>query len=203
MRDQKELLAQAECKIPQLKQQITREQDEIKIARLELVNTTQELAQREKEIACLRELKRPTDRDHNELREFVDTLKQSQTELLQRVAILDSILKNYERIRTDGVCPTCGREADATHCAKKIAAEESRRDNVQQQINVTEKSLTEANALLSALEAYDRSQDKLALLEEPADMLRQKLSSNEEKIRTAEREIIALDSSLAEARDEV
>jgi DNA repair protein SbcC/Rad50 len=82
LRDQKELLAQAEGKIPQLKQQIAREQDEIKIARLELVNTTQELAQREKEIAGLRELERPTDRDHNELREFVDTLKQSQTELL-------------------------------------------------------------------------------------------------------------------------
>jgi len=74
---------------------------------------------------------------------------------------------------------------------------------VQRQIDDVEKGLTEASALLSALEAYGRSQEKLALLQAPAEMVRQKIARNEEKIQTAEQEVATLGSSLEKARDEV
>jgi chromosome segregation ATPase len=74
---------------------------------------------------------------------------------------------------------------------------------VQGQIDNTEKGLDEVGALLNALEAYGRSQDKFALLQEPADMIRQKIERTEEKKRTAEQEIVTLGESLGQARAEV
>jgi exonuclease SbcC len=203
LRGQKELLAQAEGRIPQLEQQIARAQGEIKAAQRELGDATEELARREHEMEGLRQLKMPTERDEREVKASIDVLSQLQAQLVQSVAFVDSTLDNYERIRADGICPTCGRKADATQCAKKIAAENAKRDAAQQQIDDTERDLTEAGALLSALEAYGRSQDTLALLQEPADMVRQKIARNEEKNRTAEHEIITLGESLEQARDEV
>ena len=203
LRGQKEALAQAEGRIPQLERQIERAQDDIRVARREIVNATKELTTREQEIEGLRKLKRPTEQDESELKASIDALSQSQATFTKEAAFIDSALRNYERIRADGVCPTCGREADAAQFTKKIAAEEARRDEVQRQIDDVEKGRTEVSALLSALEAYGRSQDKLGLLQAPAEMVRQKIARNEEKIRTAEQEVATLGPSLGNARDEV
>jgi DNA repair exonuclease SbcCD ATPase subunit len=203
LRGQKELLAQAEGRIPQLERQIARALEDVKTAQRELANATKELATREQEIAGLRELKRPTEQDESELKASIDALKQSHAQFTKEAAFIDSTLRNYERIHADGICPTCGREADATQCAKKIAAEEARKNKVQGQIDNTEKGLDEVGALLNALEAYGRSQDKFALLQEPADMIRQKIERTEEKKRTAEQEIVTLGESLGQARAEV
>ena len=203
LRGQKEALAQAEGRIPQLERQIERAQDDIRVARREIVNATKELTTREQEIEGLRKLKRPTEQDESELKASIDALSQSQATFTKEAAFIDSALRNYERIRADGVCPTCGREAEAAQFTKKIAAEEARRDEVQRHFDDVEKGLTEASALLSALEAYGRSQEKLALLQAPAEMVRQKIARNEEKIQTAEQEVATLGSSLEKARDEV
>ena len=203
LRGQKEALAQAEGKIPQLERQIERAQNDIRVAQRELADATKELTTRELEIKQLKELKRPTEQDERELKASIDALSQSQATFTKEAAFIDSALRNYERIRADGVCPTCGREADAAQFTKKIAAEEARRDEVQRHFDDVEKGLTEASALLSALEAYGRSQEKLALLQAPAEMVRQKIARNEEKIRTAELEVVTLVSSLGKARDEV
>ena len=203
LRSQKEVLAQAEGRLPQLERQIARAQDDIRAAQRELAKAIDELARREQQMEGLRQMKRPTERNEREFKASIDVLKQSQAEFAQSAAFIESTLNNYERIRADGICPTCGRKADATQCAKKIAAENARKGAVQQQIDDTERDLTEAGALLSALEAYGRSQDTLALLQEPADMVRQKIQRNEEKIRTAKREILTLGESLEQARDEV
>jgi DNA repair protein SbcC/Rad50 len=203
LRDKKESLAQAEGRIPQLERQISRAQDEIRTAQRELANATEELARREKEIEGLRQLKRPTEQEESELKASIDALKESQAQLAQTVTVIGSTLNSYELIRADGICPTCGRKADVTQFAKKIADEQTRKDKVQKQIDDTEKGLAEASALLTALEAYSRSKEKFAMLQEPAAMLRQKIDSNEEKIRTAEREITTLQESVEQARDDV
>jgi exonuclease SbcC len=202
LRGQKEALAQAEGIIPQLERQIERAQDEIRVAQRELADATRELTTREGEIEGLRALKRPTEQDESELKASIDALGQSHAKCAKESAFIDSALRNYERIRAEGVCPTCGREADAAQFTKKIAAEKARKDTQQQQIDDIEKDLTEAKALLNALDAYSRSQDKLALLQAPAEMVRQKIARNEEKIRTAEQEVATLGSSLGKARDE-
>jgi exonuclease SbcC len=203
LRGQKESLAQAEGRIPQLERQIERAQDDILVAQCELADATKELTTREQEIEGLRELKRPTESDESELNASIDILSQSQAKCAKEAAFVDSTLRNYERICAEGVCPTCGREADAAQFTKKITAEAARRDEVQQQIDEIEKGLTEASALLHALEAYNRSQDNLALLQAPAEMVRQKIVLNEEKIQTAKQEVATLGSSLGKARDEV
>jgi DNA repair protein SbcC/Rad50 len=203
LRGQKDSLGQAEGRIPQLIRQIKRAQDDIRVAQRELADATKELTTREQELERLRELKRPTEQDENELKASIEVLSQSQAKLTKEATFIDSTLRNYERIHAEGVCPTCGREADATQFSKKIAAEEARRGEVQRQIDDVEEDLTEASALLSALEAYSRSQDTLALLQAPAEMVRQKIARNEEKIRTAEQEVATLGSSLGKARDEV
>jgi DNA repair protein SbcC/Rad50 len=203
LRGQKESLAQAEGRIPQLARQIGRAQDDIRVAQRELADATKELSTREQEIKQLRELKRPTEQDENELKASIEVLSQSQAKYAKEAAFIDSTLRNYERIRAEGVCPTCGREAEAVQFTKKIAAEEARRDEVQRHVDDLEKGLIEASALLSALEAYIRSQDKLALLQAPAEMVRQKIARNEEKIHTAEQEVTTLGSSLEKARVEV
>jgi len=203
LRGQKEALAQAEGRIPQLERQTERAQDDIRVAQRELADATRELTTREGEIEGLRALKRPTEQDESELKASIDALGQSQAKCAKEAAFVDSALRNYERIRAEGVCPTCGREADAAQFTKKIAAEKARKDMQQQQIDDIEKGLTEASALLNALDAYSRSQDNLALLQAPAEMVRQKIARNEEKIRTAEREVATLGSSLGKARDEV
>ena len=74
---------------------------------------------------------------------------------------------------------------------------------MQQQVDHTEKCLAETDALLGALKEYSRSLIKLTLLEQPANMLRQKIGSNGEKMETAQREITKLEGSLEQARDEV
>ena len=203
LRGKKEMLAQAEGRIPQLEKQIERAQNDIETAQRELRDATAQLTKREREIEGLQQLKKPTERNESELRASIEALSQSQAQLAQSVAVIDATLDNYERIRADGVCPTCDRKADATQFAHKIAAEVARRNTVQQQIDETEKGLAEADALLSALEEYRRSQDTLVLLQEPADMVRQKIARNEEKIRTAEQDVITLGESLEQARDEV
>ncbi len=203
LRGQKEALAQAEGRIPQIERQIERAQDDIRVAQLELADATKELTTREQEIEQLKELKRPTEQDESDLKASIDVLSQSQATRAKQAAFVDSVLRNYERIREEGACPTCGREADAAQFTKKIAAEEARRDEVQRQIDDVDKCLTEVSALLSALEAYSRSQDKLTLLQAPAEMVRQKIVRNEEKIQTAEQEVATLGSSLGKARDEV
>jgi len=203
LRGQKEALAQAEGRIPQLERQIERAQNDIRVAQRELSDATKELTTREQEIEQLKELKRPTEQDESGLKASIEVLSQSHAKFTKDAAFFDSALRNYERIRADGVCPTCGREADVTQFTKKIAAEEARRADLQQQIENVEKALSEASALLSALEAYSRSQDKLALFQAPAEMVRQKIARNEEKIRTAEQEVATLGSSLGKARDEV
>ena len=203
LRGQKEALAQAEGRIPQLERQIERAQDDIRVAQRELADATKELTTREGEIEGLRALKRPTEQDESELKASIDALGQSHAKCAKDAAFIDSALRNYERIRAEGVCPTCGREADAAQFTKKIAAEKARKDTLQQQIDDIEKGLIEAKALLNALDAYSRSQDKLALLQAPAEMVRQKIARNEEKIRTAEQEVATLGSSLIKARDEV
>jgi exonuclease SbcC len=203
LRGQKEALAQAEGRIPQLERQTERAQDDIRVAQRELADATRELTTREGEIEGLRALKRPTEQDESELKASIDALGQSHAKCAKDAAFIDSALRNYERIRAEGVCPTCGREADAAQFTKKIAAEKARKDMQQQQIDDIEKGLTEASALLNALDAYSRSQDNLALLQAPAEMVRQKIARNEEKIRTAEREVATLGSSLGKARDEV
>jgi DNA repair exonuclease SbcCD ATPase subunit len=108
LRGQKELLAQAEGRIPQLEQQIARAQGEIKAAQRELGDATEELARREHEMEGLRQLKMPTERDEREVKASIDVLSQLQAQLVQSVAFVDSTLDNYERIRADGICPTCG-----------------------------------------------------------------------------------------------
>ncbi|MGD0171453.1 MAG: SMC family ATPase [Halobacteriota archaeon] len=203
LRGQKEALAQAEGRIPQLERQIERAQGDIRVAQRELADATRELTTREGEIEGLRALKRPTEQDESELKASIDALGQSHAKCAKEAAFIDSALRNYERIRAEGVCPTCGREADAAQFTKKIAAEEARKDTLQQQIDDIEKGLTDASALLNALDAYSRSQDKLALLQAPAEMVRQKIARNGEKIRTVEQEIATLGSSLGKARDEV
>jgi exonuclease SbcC len=203
LRGQKEALAQAEGRIPQLERQIERAQNDIRVAQRELADATKELTMREQEIKQLKELKRPTEQDESELKASIDVLSQTQATFTKEAAFIDSALRNYERIHAEGVCPTCGREADATQFSKKIAAEEARRGEVRRQIDDVEEDLTEASALLSALEAYSRSQDTLALLQAPAEMVRQKIARNEEKIQTAEQEVATLGSSLGKARDEV
>jgi len=203
LRGQKDSLGQAEGRIPQLIRQIKRAQDDIRVAQRELADATKELTTREQELERLRELKRPTEQDENELKASIEVLSQSQAKLTKEATFIDSTLRNYERIHAEGVCPTCGREADATQFSKKIAAEEARRGEVQRQIDDVEEDLTEASALLSALEAYSRSQDTLALLQAPAEMVRQKIARNEEKNRAAEQEVATLGSSLGKARDEV
>jgi exonuclease SbcC len=203
LRGQKELLAQAEGRIPQLERQIARAHDDIKAAQRELVNATEELAKREHEMEGLRQLKRPTEQGESELKASIEVLSESQARLAQSAAVIDSTLSSYERIRADGICPTCGRKADATQFTKKIAAEVARRDTVQQQVEETEKGLAEAGALLSALEEYGRSQDKLVLLQEPAEMVRQKIERSEDKKRIAKHDVVTLGASLEHARDEV
>jgi exonuclease SbcC len=203
LRGQKEALAQAEGRIPQLERQTERAQDDIRVAQRELTDATRELTTREGEIEGLRALKRPTEQDESELKASIDALGQSHAKCAKDAAFIDSALRNYERIRAEGVCPTCGREADAAQFTKKIAAEKARKDKLQQQIDDIEQGLTEASALLNALEAYSRSQDKLALLQAPAEMVRQKIARNEEKIGAAELEVATLRSSLGKARDEV
>ena len=203
LRGQKDSLGQAEGRIPQLIRQIKRAQDDIRVAQRELADATKELTTREQELERLRELKRPTEQDENELKASIEVLSQSQAKLTKEATFIDSTLRNYERIHAEGVCPTCGRKADATQFSKKIAAEEARRGEVQRQIDDVEEDLTEASALLSALEAYSRSQDTLALLQAPAEMVRQKIARNEEKNRAAEQEVATLGSSLGKARDEV
>jgi exonuclease SbcC len=151
----------------------------------------------------LRQLKRPTEQDESELKASIEVLSQSQARLAQSAAVIDSTLNSYERIRADGICPTCDRKADATQFTKKIAAEVARKNTVQQQVDEAEKDIAEAGALLSALEKYGRSQDTLALLQEPAEMLRQKIERNEDKKRTAEQDVITLRRSLEQAQDEV
>jgi len=203
LRGQKEALTQAEGRIPQLERQIQRAQNDIRVAQRELADATKELTTREQEIEGLRELKRPTEQDESELKASIDVLSQSQVKCAKDAAFIDSALRNYERIRAEGVCPTCGREADAAQFTNKITAEETRRDELQRQIDDIEKGLTEGGALFSALDTYGRSQDKLALLQEPAEMVRQKIARNEENIQTAEQEVTTLGSSLGKARDEV
>ena len=202
LRGKKELLAQAEGRIPELKQQIARAQQDIWAAQREVPRATKELATRELEIEGLRQLKMPTEQDESELKVSFDALSQSQVELARKAAVIDATLKNYERIREDGICPTCGQKPTQL-IAKKIADERAKRNKVQQQVDHTEKCLAETDALLGALKEYSRSLIKLTLLEQPANMLRQKIGSNEEKIETAQREITKLEGSLEQARDEV
>ena len=60
LRGKKELLAQAEGRIPELKQQIARAQQDIWAAQREVPRATKELATRELEIEGLRQLKMPS-----------------------------------------------------------------------------------------------------------------------------------------------
>jgi len=203
LRGQKEALAQAEGRIPQLERQIERAQDDIRVAQRELTDATRELTTREGEIEGLRALKRPTEQDESELKASIDALGQSQAKCAKEAALLILPSEITSVFGAEGVCPTCGREADAAQFTKKIAAEKARKDKLQQQIDDIEQGLTEASALLNALEAYSRSQDKLALLQAPAEMVRQKIARNEEKIGAAELEVATLRSSLGKARDEV
>ena len=139
--------------INEKKQQMTEDQDEIKLTENKLGG----LQSKMKEL----ELENPAERTSKEIEEEIGDLRERREKLLPIKAEIASKKYDYGSILKSGKCPTCDRPIVSSKFADEVRRKEIEEGHVQQELDTCRVTLEELNGLLGKKRDYEGAQKYL------------------------------------------
>lgn len=202
LRKEKEGLSKVEGEIPELRNQISRRQEDVEEVRKTTEGASEKLEKIRPTIEELLNLRKPSEKAENALELEIEDLRKKHKKLLKAVNTIEAKIEDYEHIHTKGVCPTCDRKADPKEFTKKIKAKSGQREKAQKEADRCEQAIEEADALLGELRKYNQSQVNLSSLKEQASGFVETIERGEKKIRGLQGEKQQLEGRVAKALEE-